>query len=204
MSVPDLVIGVLAAGASRRLGTPKQLVAVDGEPLLRRQCRTALASGVGPVIVILGCNAAEHFSTISDLPVDVRINRDWAEGLAASVRCAIASAQQRRAALLVLPCDQYRVRSQDLRTLHRRWRWAPAVAWASRWNAYLGPPAILPVHCHRHALRIRGDVGARALLQAPGWPAPDEITNPRAVVDIDTPEDLRAARASSLSARARR
>lgn len=194
-SVPDLIIGVLAAGASRRLGAPKQLVPLDGEPLLRRQCRNALASRVGPVVVILGCNAVEHFSTISDLPVDVRLNEEWAEGLAASVRCAVDCARRRRAALLVLPCDQYRVSPEDLRALYHRWRAAPAVAWMSRWATYLGPPAILPVHYHERALSLRGDVGARALLYAPGWPAPDEIANPRAAFDVDSTEDLLAAQA---------
>ena len=56
MSVDDrLVLAILAAGASRRLGQPKQLVSLEGELLLRRQCRIALEAQIGRVAVILGC-----------------------------------------------------------------------------------------------------------------------------------------------------
>src|SRR5216684_1139625 len=82
--LPDLVVAVLAAGASRRLGRAKQLVPIGGEPLLRRQCRCALSARVGEVLAILGCDEAQHREVIVDLPVDVRVNDEWEEGLAAT------------------------------------------------------------------------------------------------------------------------
>src|SRR6202049_3221152 len=72
--LPDLVVAVLAAGASRRLGRAKQLVPVGGQPLLRRQCRCALSARVGMVMAILGCDEARHREVIVDLPVDVRVD----------------------------------------------------------------------------------------------------------------------------------
>jgi len=78
--LPDLVIAVLAAGASRRLGRAKQLVPIGGEPLLRRQCRCALDARIGEVMAILGCDDAQHRQVIIDLPVDVRVNNEWEEG----------------------------------------------------------------------------------------------------------------------------
>ncbi len=84
---PDLVVAVLAAGASRRLGRAKQLVPVAGEPLLRRQCRCALDARIGEVVAILGCDDAQHREVIVDLPVEVRVNDEWREGLAAT-RCS--------------------------------------------------------------------------------------------------------------------
>src|SRR3954468_17586851 len=141
-SAPSLVVGVLAAGASRRLGRPKQLVPIDGEPLLRRQCRSALAAGVGEVAVILGFNADEHRRGIEDLPVEVRVNGDWAQGLATTLRCAVRAARCHGAALLVLPCDLYRITSDDLRALRDRWHMAPFNACVPRAGNYAGPPAI--------------------------------------------------------------
>ncbi len=75
---PELLVVVLAAGASRRLGTSKQLVSIDGEPLLRRQCRCALDAHVGRVLVILGCHADLHRRVISDLPIGLDVNDELA------------------------------------------------------------------------------------------------------------------------------
>jgi CTP:molybdopterin cytidylyltransferase MocA len=191
--LPDLVVAVLAAGASRRLGRAKQLVPIGGEPLLRRQCRCALSARVGKVMAILGCDEARHREVIVDLPVDVRVNDEWEEGLAATLRSAVRAAKQRQSALLVLPCDQYRIVPADLRTLYEHWRWAPSIACVSHWGRYAGPPAILPIHYYDDVLRLRGDIGARSLLYDVHRPRPDEIPNPRAVYDLDSKEGLRIA-----------
>ena len=92
-------------------------------------------------MAILGRDAAQHREVIVDLPVDVRVNDEWAEGLAATLRSAVRAAKERQAALLVLPCDQYRIIPADLRKLHEHWRWAPSIACVSRWGRYAGPPA---------------------------------------------------------------
>jgi CTP:molybdopterin cytidylyltransferase MocA len=193
--LPDLVVAVLAAGASRRLGRAKQLVPIGGEPLLRRQCRCALSARVGDVVAILGFDDAQHREVIADLPVEVRINNQWQEGMAATLRTAVRAAKARDAALLVLPCDQYRVIPDDLRTLYDNWRWTPGIACVSRWGRYAGPPAILPIGCHDEVLRLRGDIGARSVLYDRRRQRPDEIPNPRATFDLDSPEEMRIAEA---------
>lgn len=193
MSVPDVLIAILAAGASRRLGTAKQLVPVDGEPLLRRQCRCALSAGIGSVIVILGCDAERHAHVIADLPVDVCVNHEWPEGMAASLRHAVGAASERRAASLILPCDQFRITPGDLRSLYDTWRLAPSAACLSCWDDYVGPPAILPSEYYEDVRQLRGDVGARAVVSARSLPRPLGVANPRATYDLDWPEDLTIA-----------
>jgi len=197
MSAPRVVVAILAAGASRRLGRPKQLVSIDGEPLLRRQCRCALASEVGDVVVVLGWNADQHRRVIADLPVQVCVNGRWAEGLAASLRCAVRAARSRRAALLVFPCDQYRLVADDLQALYAIWLKTPQRACVSRDGDYAGPPAIVPQAYHNDVLALTGDVGARSVLYRSGCPSPLEIENPRATYDLDCPEDARRADAWS-------
>ena len=144
-------------------------------------------------MAILGCAEAQHREVIADLPVDVRVNDEWAEGLAATLRSAVRAAKERQAALLVLPCDQYRIMPDDLRTLYEHWRWAPSIACVSRWGGYAGPPAILPIHYYDDVLRLRGDIGARSLLYDLHRPCPDEIPSPRAAFDLDSPEEMRIA-----------
>ena len=202
---PELVVVVLAAGASRRLGTSKQLFSIDGEPLLRRQCRCALDAHVGRVLVILGCDADLHRRAISDLPVELGVNEEWQEGMAATVRHAVGVASQRQAASLVLPCDQYRITPNDLQTLHDTWRLTPSAACVSRWHDYAGPPAILPIEYYEDVLRLRGDTGARTLLYDGKRPRPLEVANPRATYDLDSPQDMTLAQvqAAALSRRSR-
>lgn len=190
---PELLVVVLAAGASRRLGTHKQLVSIDGEPLLRRQCRCALDAHVGRVLIILGHHADQLRRVISDLPVEVGVNEEWQEGMAATLRHAAGVASQRRAASLVLPCDQYRIRPNDLRTLHDAWRLRPSAACVSRWHDYAGPPAILPIEYYEDIFRLRGDTGARTLLYDGMRPRPLEVTNLRATYDLDSPQDMTIA-----------
>src|SRR5688500_9131574 len=97
------LVAVLAAGASRRLGRPKQLVELGGEPLVRRVCRTAIAAGVGPVAVVLGCRRDETAPVVSDLQLKVLDNDAWGEGMASSVRIAtLAALEQKVAAVLLL------------------------------------------------------------------------------------------------------
>jgi molybdenum cofactor cytidylyltransferase len=193
-----MLIAILAAGASRRLGTPKQLVQIADEPLLRRQCRVALSAGVGPVAAILGCDADRCAPAIEDLGVDIRVNDDWREGMAASLRHAVGVADEVEApAVLVLGCDQYRITAADLRTLHDAWRQSPSSACVSRWDDYTGPPVVLPVEWYDRVRQLRGDRGACRILYDPSKPPPIEVTSPHAPYDLDSPEDLLVAQNAS-------
>ncbi len=185
----ELVVAVLAAGASRRLGRPKQLVEVAGEPVVRRQCRTAIAAAIGPVAVVLGCHRERIEPVISDLPVEILMNNDWAEGMASSVRTATRFAQARKAtAILLLHADQYAVTHTDLERLRDAWRASPRCACLARDGHHLGPPAILPAALFESLLALRGDTGPRVILS--GEPRVTEIAVPNASSDIDRPSDL--------------
>jgi molybdenum cofactor cytidylyltransferase len=189
----SVLVAVLAAGASRRLGTAKQLVAVDGIPLVRRQCLVALAARLGQVAIVVGSRAPEVTAVVADLPVDICMNPDWQEGMAASLRCAVLAAEQHEAdALLVLPCDQYRITSDDISRLRDAWRQAGGAPCLSRAGAHLGPPAMIPADCYAGVLGLRGDVGARAVLCDRRRQTLLEVENPHAIFDLDHPYDLNA------------
>jgi len=193
LSTSDVLVVVLAAGASRRLGIAKQLVSIGGETMMKRQCRCALSAGIGPVAVVLGCDAEEYARAIAGLPVDIRINHEWPEGMAASLRHAVEAAAERRTATLILACDQYRITPGDLRRLHAVWRRTPRLACMSRWGEYAGPPVILPTAYYDQVRRLRGNTGARAVLRDAQRPAPLEVANVRAMYDLDDPKDLAIA-----------
>ena len=195
MSDRRLLVAVLAAGGSRRLGRPKQLISIDGEPLVRRQCGVALLADLGPVAVIVGSHGDDVAAVLKDLPIDICWNPDWEEGLAASLRCAVTAARvNHAAALLMLACDQYRITASDLRQLRDVWRDGGGVACVSRAGEHVGPPAVLPPDCYDQLLDLHGDVGARPVLFDPRRLPPIEVENPRAIFDLDYPQDVKASR----------
>jgi molybdenum cofactor cytidylyltransferase len=177
---------VLAAGASRRLGRPKQLLRIAGESLLRRAARLALESGADDVIVVLGHRAVEMAAEISDLPLRWIAAQDWDAGLGASLRQGAAALPAACDGVLVLLCDQPALDVVHLRGLVRLWQAAPLRAAASAYAGVAGVPALLP----RSWLQLQapGDQGARALLRS----RPDEVDllpNEALARDVDTSAD---------------
>ena len=80
---------ILAAGASTRMGQPKQLLSFEGRSLLRRAADAALASKCEVVVAVLGANALRVMEEIEDVPVLVALNENWSEGLGASVHAGL-------------------------------------------------------------------------------------------------------------------
>jgi CTP:molybdopterin cytidylyltransferase MocA len=178
---------VLAAGASTRLGEPKQLAKLAGETLLERAVRTAREAGCSPIVVVLGSAYAEILarSRLGDA-VSV-INDEWREGMASSIRLGVRMlglVAKDVEGVLLMTCDQPAVTAQHLGLVMTR----QAVT-ASRYSGRNGVPAYFPKKYFSELTALAGDVGARKLL-----------AQARAVdlalgeLDVDTPEDLARAR----------
>lgn len=184
MPIPAVI---LAAGASRRLGRPKQLVLSRGETLLEHTVKAAIEAGFGPVRVVLGAAWEESKKAIQDLPVEIRLNGGWKEGMASSIRLGLDALPPDAEAVLLLACDQPALDAKLLRSLldaHRRD--AEAVV-ACTYGDTRGIPALFPRRCLPDLLALRGDRGAKALLQGPDVRLEPF---PGGELDIDTPEDL--------------
>jgi molybdenum cofactor cytidylyltransferase len=181
---------VLAAGASARLGRPKQLVRRQGRPLLARAIGIARRAAPGAVVVVLGAcrQRLKSLTRRESARIATVYNADWAEGLASSLRLGLkALPADTRAALILLP-DQAKVSRYEIDRLVRRWRARPERAAAARYAGRTGAPAIIPRRLFRAAKTLEGDVGARHLLRAGGFVTQVPIAS--AAFDLDTPEDL--------------
>jgi CTP:molybdopterin cytidylyltransferase MocA len=82
---------LLAAGAGRRMGRPKALVADDDGPWLVRAVETLHAGGCAGVTVVLGAAVDDALPLLDGLGVDVVVARDWDEGMGASLRAGLAA-----------------------------------------------------------------------------------------------------------------
>jgi len=183
-----IVIAVLAAGGSRRLGTPKQLVRYQGRPLLEAVASTACAAPVARVAVVLGARAPEIVPCLSALDLDVLVNGQWEMGMASSVRCATFWAMSRAAsALLLVSGDQPHLDAAHVAALLAAHR-ASGRAVASVYSGVRGVPALFPRAYFSRLLELRGDAGAARLLR--GGAAVVEVPWPAGSFDVDEPADV--------------
>jgi CTP:molybdopterin cytidylyltransferase MocA len=188
---------VLAAGGSRRFGSPKLLACIGGETLLNRAVRAALGARPAGCVVVLGARADELGRRLRAWPVRVVINRRWRSGLASSLRAGVSALPRQAPAALVLLADQAMVGPAELELLLAAWRRTPRRIVASRAGDFLGPPAVFPRRVFRDLRRLRGDAGARTLLSDPRR-AVSGVELPRAAHDVDRPGDLRRLRRSRV------
>ncbi len=180
---------ILAAGASRRFGSPKQLVRFEGQVLVQRVIAAATELTGAAVSVVLGANAAEIASNLPSGSASIIVNRGWQEGIASSIRAGVARLPGACAGALFMLADQPLVGGHNLRRLAAAWQRQPRCIVASRYGATTGVPAIFPRWCFADLAGLRGDQGARLLIRR----FADHVVRmsmPEAAVDIDYPEDL--------------
>lgn len=174
---------VLAAGASRRLGSPKQLVMLGGETLLERAVRVAGRAGCSPVIVVLGAEAEIVLRGLPEGAVPVR-NDQWKEGMGASIRAGVRACEAVAAGVVVMTCDQPAVTAEHLQSLMA----GPEVK-ASRYAGRNGVPAFFPKKYFEQLMALKGETGARDLLRSA-----EALELKDGELDVDTAEDLQRAR----------
>jgi molybdenum cofactor cytidylyltransferase len=196
MSTEQVGIIVLAAGASARMGVPKQLLRYDGETLLRRAVRVALGSRCRPAVVVLGAQAAALRGEV--VGAQVAVNQAWAEGIAASIRCglralAVATAEPLAATVLLL-CDQPFVTSAFIDRLLETYEMKRPLLVAAEYEAdgerTRGVPALFSRALFSELLDLRGAEGAKHVIKRHATEAAF-IAAPEAAFDVDTPEDYR-------------
>ena len=186
---PSLHVIVLAAGASTRFGSPKQLVRLNGRPLLHLAVSRAVEVAGQAVTVVLGANSAELAPLLRHTPASIVINREWSEGMGSSVRAGIARVPATADGALLMLADQAAVTTEDLRRVIGVWRRQPHCIVAAHYAGTAGVPAIFPREDFTALSALRGDAGARSLLKR-GGERLVRVPLPSAEIDIDTPEDL--------------
>ena len=170
---------VLAAGASTRFGSPKQLARLGGETLLERAVRTARDAECSPVVVVLGASAAQIQAACLLGDARVVVNEDWPSGMGGSIACGVRTLHDVDGCV-VMTCDMPSVTSAHLQRLA-----ASGEPTASAYAGRRGVPAYFPAAMFGELLKLHGDAGARELLRAA-----KSLELAGGELDIDTPEDL--------------
>lgn len=182
---------LLAAGAGRRMGGPKALLELDGDPLVRRGIRLLRDGGCAPVVVVLGA-AADRVRPLCD---DAQVVQapGWRTGMAASLRAGLVALQAAPGvtACVVALVDQPGITPlcvERLRAAHE----AGATAAVASYDGRRRNPVLLDRSVWEQvAAGAHGDEGARAWLRAhPDLAVAVDCTDVGSPDDLDTPQDL--------------
>ena len=190
MSDARIAAVVLAAGGSTRMGQPKVLLDIDGEPLIARVVRVATEAGLAPIVVVAGAEIDRLRSVLGASRARVVENRSWAEGLASSICCGIETLSSECDAAVLLLGDQPLVTPDHIRDLTAAFgRGHDPVA--TRYGEGRGVPVLFGSRWFAELRSLSGDRGARDLLEREQCAVVGDGSPP---LDIDTPADYERLR----------
>jgi molybdenum cofactor cytidylyltransferase len=182
---------VLAAGESRRMGQPKQLLPFGEGTIVERVVDTLLAAGVGEVIVVLGHLADRVRAVLGQRPVQIVVNEAYRDGMLSSVQCGVRAIGREQDAVLFALGDQPHVGSQVVGEVMRAYRIGDAGIVIPRYHGKKGHPIVINLLRYREAiLNLPPHVGLNALMQEYAddvrWL---DVETEDIIRDIDVPED---------------
>jgi molybdenum cofactor cytidylyltransferase len=178
---------LLAAGASSRMGQPKQLLPYHGRTLLRHAAETAVASGCAPIILVTGALHEELLPEIAGLPIRPVHNAAWETGMASSIRTGLAAlAEASPTTVLIMLTDQLLVTPDLLRQLVAQQQQTQAPIVAAAYGDTLGVPAIFHQSVFPELRQLQGQQGAGRLIASLGA-AVGRVAFPAGLLDVDTP-----------------
>ncbi|GHE92227.1 nucleotidyltransferase family protein [Thalassotalea profundi] len=192
-----IAIVILAAGCSRRLGQNKQLISVEGQALITRQCCELLRLEL-PIYCVVGYQIDEMKLVLKKVPkINLIDNNQWSEGLGGSIALATDLLKDQFEQLLFVLGDQWQLSACKLNAFiqsHNLTQDRITIA-TNNQNltnlslSELSPPVIFPVNYYNELCLLQGESGAKVVLKT----HKQKITPfylPEAFVDLDTQEQL--------------
>ena len=181
---------VLAAGSSRRMGRPKQLLEVHGRPMLEAVVAQANLSRLDEVVVVLGANADEIRTRVDLGRARVLVNPHHDTGMASSLRAGLATLDGSTEVAMVILGDQPDIAAGMLDRLLDLQKESGLPAAALSFAGLLHPPVVLRRELWGEVMSLEGDVGCRSVIRArPELVASLPVPERKHPVDVDTPAD---------------
>lgn len=183
---------VLAAGQSRRMGENKLLLPLEGEALVRRACRRALAAGLDPLIVVLGHESERVQRALAGVECHCVIVPQPGGDMSRSLHCGLLSVPPDAAALIVMLADMVHVSEQMVQALRDAARGSAAPLICSRYGETIAPPVLFRRALFRELMASAGEGCGKSVIERHrdealyiDWPV-------AALTDVDTPEEFAA------------
>jgi molybdenum cofactor cytidylyltransferase len=178
------------------MGSNKLLFELDGESLLRRAARRALAGGLDPLVVVLGHEAERARVELYGLPCLPVVNPEHERGITASLRAGIEALTPTVAAAVVLLADMPMVTAEMISRLVDAYRASSAPLVVSDYQGINAPPIVYDRALFGELAAMSGEGCGKQVVkrhrhqaETLSWPA-------AALADCDSPEDYARARAA--------
>lgn len=195
-----VAIIILAAGASTRMGQPKQLLLYQGRSLLRHTVESAIASVCKPIIVVLGANAEQIRSEVNQPSIQIVENPQWNLGMSSSMRSgilALANYSDSIDAAVIAVCDQPFISADIINGLVSAYDSTKKPIVASQYAETLGVPALFSRQFFSELAELNESIGAKHLIKK----YRDRVLAfpfPQGKIDIDTPQEYEQLQANKL------
>ncbi len=188
---------ILAAGESKRMGFPKQLIEICGEKLIRIVVKKVLNVGFGDIVVVLGHMAGDIARYMDDMTgIKIIVNPRYREGMSTSLIEGIKNLRRDIEAFMVILGDQPFVSKETMEKIieaYYRMERKPLMV-VPTYRGLRGNPVLISSRITEDIMSLRGDIGARALMEKyKAYISYIETQDPGVVLDIDTREDLEKA-----------
>lgn len=182
---------ILAAGASSRMGTSKQLLDVNGEALLTRTINSVINAGLADIVVVLGADEAAHRNILHQLKVHITVNELWEAGMGSSIKAGmhhlIAQVPDVQA-VIIFVCDQPMLTADIISGIIARFREIKKQIVASGYSDAAGVPVLFARSYFATLMQLPDDQGAKKIILQ----NPDDVAIvPFAggEIDLDTRDD---------------
>jgi len=182
---------LLAAGESKRMGKPKQLMPLGRTSILEQTIDNYLNSEVNEVIVVLGHRAEEAKRIMAARPVKLAINPNYQQGMSTSIIAGLNMVDSRARAVVIALGDQPFIDSQTLnRLIDEFYNHDKGIA-IPVYRGRRGHPVIFAIRYKGELLELKGDIGGREIIDR----HPDDVlevpVNCEGIyIDIDTNKQL--------------
>jgi molybdenum cofactor cytidylyltransferase len=185
-----IAILIIAAGASRRLGQPKQLVPFRDTFLLNHIIQECETSEVGTIYIVLGANVERIQPRLSD-DLATFYHPNWNDGMGTSIAFGIQELISKDYdGVIITLGDQPFFSSFLLKKIIQKRTETNGKIIISNYEKGMGPPSFFEKSLFSELLQLKGDVGAKSIIKKYKEEI-QRISFPKGYIDIDTPEDLK-------------
>ncbi len=184
---------LLAAGESKRMGQPKQLLPFRGSTLLGQIVENLLQSQAAETIVVLGSQAEKIIPQIAGEPVKIVVNQDFDQGMSSSIKCGLSHISEAADGVMIVLGDQPLIEKETIDLLIERHRQSERGIILPVYNGTRGHPVIFTMKYKDELLRLTGDIGGKQIVERhPSDVLEVEVDSESVVMSIDAESDYQS------------
>ena len=184
---------ILAAGESKRMGQPKQLLPFRGSTLLGQIMENLLQSQAAETIVVLGYQAEKIIPQIAREPVKIVVNPDFDQGMSSSIKCGLSHISEAADGVMIVLGDQPLIEKETIDLLIKKHRQSERGIILPVYKGIRGHPVIFKMKYKDELLRLTGDIGGKQIVERhPSDVLEVEVDYESVVISIDAESDYQS------------